>query len=67
MNLKQRPDKLFFMNACKLLNAREFSSISDQIDKLDPNWVTGFVDAEGCFSVMVEISKDFKSKSILWN
>lgn len=24
-------------------------------DKLDPNWVTGFVDAEGCFSVIIEI------------
>lgn len=31
-------------------------------DKLDPNWVTGFVDAEGCFSVIIEISKDLKRK-----
>lgn len=31
-------------------------------NKLDPNWVTGFVDAEGCFSVIIEISKDFKRK-----
>ena len=30
--------------------------------KLDPNWVTGFVDAEGCFSVIIEISKDLKRK-----
>lgn len=26
-------------------------------NKLDPNWVTGFVDAEGCFSVIIESSK----------
>jgi hypothetical protein len=29
-------------------------------NKLDPNWVTGFVDAEGCFSVIVEISEPLK-------
>ena len=48
----------FFINVCNLLK-REFSSISYQRDKLDPNWVTGFVDAEGCFSVMVEISTPY--------
>lgn len=31
-------------------------------NKLDPNWVTGFVDAEGCFSVIVEISEPLKWK-----
>lgn len=31
-------------------------------NKLDPNWVTGFVDAEGCFSVVIEISEIFKRK-----
>lgn len=30
--------------------------------KLDPDWVTGFTDAEGCFSVIIEISKEFKKK-----
>lgn len=29
---------------------------------LDPNWVTGFIDAEGCFSVIIEISKDLKRR-----
>ena len=29
-------------------------------NKLDPNWVTGFVDAEGCFSVIIEISEPLK-------
>jgi len=32
-------------------------------NKLDPNWVTGFVDAEGCFSVVIEISEIFRKKS----
>lgn len=31
-------------------------------DKLDPNWITGFVDAEGCFSVIIEVYDDFKWK-----
>jgi len=30
--------------------------------KLDPNWVTGFVDAEGCFSIIIEIPKTLKWK-----
>jgi len=25
-------------------------------NKINPNWITGFVDAEGCFSVIIEIS-----------
>jgi hypothetical protein len=29
---------------------------------LDPNWVTGFVDAEGCFSVIIQITEDSKWK-----
>jgi hypothetical protein len=28
--------------------------------KLDPNWVTGFVDAEGCFSVIIEVLNPLK-------
>jgi hypothetical protein len=28
--------------------------------KIDPMWVTGFVDAEGCFSIIVEISEALK-------
>lgn len=31
-------------------------------DKLDPNWVTGFVDAEGCFSVIIEVYENLKWK-----
>ena len=37
-------------------------SIDHHLHKLDPNWVTGFVDAEGCFSVIVEISENLKRK-----
>ena len=29
-------------------------------NKLDPNWVTGFTDAEGCFSVIIEITEPSK-------
>lgn|SRR5690554_1509862 len=29
-------------------------------DKLDPRWVTGFVDAEGCFSIIIDISEPLK-------
>ena len=32
-------------------------------NKLNPNWVTGFVDGEGCF--MVAISK-YKTNNIRW-
>jgi hypothetical protein len=31
-----------------------------QMDKLDPMWVTGFVDAEGCFSIIIEILEPLK-------
>lgn len=64
----EREDKLP-LNICKLFK-RKFStsrpSLRDSAptnvvlergikNKLDPNWVTGFVDAEGCFSVIIEI------------
>lgn len=42
--------------------AAHFGDNQDGEAKLDPNWVTGFVDAEGCFSVMIDISKDLKRK-----
>ena len=34
-------------------------SINHHVDKLDPNWVTGFVDAEGCFSIIIGIPNSF--------
>lgn len=59
--------KFNFINVCKRLK-KEYSTVSKR-NKLYPNWVTGFpnVDAEGCFCVIIEISKDLKSKSVLRN
>ena len=37
-------------------------SIDHHLHKLDPNWVTGFVDAEGCFSIIIEVSNPLKWK-----
>lgn len=53
-------DKFNLINVCKRLK-KEYSTVSKR-NKLDPNWVTGFVDAEGCFCVIIEISKDLKRK-----
>jgi hypothetical protein len=52
--------KLNIRNVYKVLKRK--LSIDHLENKLDPNWVTGFVDAEGCFSVIVEISEIFKRK-----
>jgi hypothetical protein len=30
-------------------------------NKLNPNWITGFVDGEGCFKVYLNKRKDRKS------
>ena len=35
---------------------------SSNLDKLDPNWVTGFCDAEGCFSVIIDTTNPDKGK-----
>lgn len=66
INIKLK--KIFFLSIIALLN-RSFTSwklnkntcvkrsLSQNIsDKIDPNWITGFVDAEGCFSVIIEKS-----------
>lgn len=39
---------MYFINKVFLKN------FSLNVDKLHPNWVTGFVDAEGCFSIVIE-------------
>lgn len=38
------------------------SSCKAAKDKLDPSWITGFVDAEGCFSVIIEVYEDLNWK-----
>jgi hypothetical protein len=40
-----------FINVSKVL--KKNISIYQFLHKLDPNWVTGFVDAEGCFSIII--------------
>lgn len=37
-------------------------SIGHNLYKLNPNWVTGFTDAEGCFSVIIDTSNSLKGK-----
>jgi len=66
--------KLNIINVYKLLERKLFInhlenkllerklSINHLENKLDPDWVTGFVDAEGCFSVIIEISEILKRK-----
>ena len=41
-----------FINIYKVLKRK--LSINHLEDKLDPHWVTGFVDAEGCFNVSIK-------------
>jgi hypothetical protein len=49
---------LNFMPVNKVL--KKNLSIDHHLHKLDPNWVTGFVDAVakggGCFSIIIEVS-----------
>jgi len=50
-------------NVNKVLK-QNFSINQDSLlyTKLDPNWVTGFVDAEGCFSIIIEIPDSLRWK-----
>lgn len=55
----------FFANRNKILRAlsNENSHNSKSFERvLDPCWVTGFVDAEGCFSVNISLRKDGRRK-----
>lgn len=38
----------------------KFACYSTNVDRIDPMWVTGFVDAEGCFSIIIEILEPLK-------
>ncbi len=46
------------------VNKRNKTNLShrDNLHKLDPNWVSGFVDAEGCFSIIIDLSSPLKWK-----
>ena len=52
-----RLNKLTFKKDLSLNHNNRYSTNGD---KLDPMWVTGFVDAEGCFSIIIEISEPLK-------
>lgn len=54
-----RLNKLTFKKDLSLNHNNRYSTNGD---KLDPMWVTGFVDAEGCFSIIIEISEPLKWK-----
>ena len=41
-------------------NIKMFSTSQKSQMKLDPNWITGFVDGEGCFSVLFQKSLTHK-------
>lgn len=52
-----------FMSVNKVLKKKKKNlSIDHHLHKLNPNWVTGFVDAEGCFSIIIEVSNPLKWK-----
>jgi len=45
-----------------LLGKRRLSGVSQSLClKLDPHWVTGFIDGEGSFIVSIEKSLDYKT------
>ena len=66
--------KYFNFGSPKLINVRLSKTLKTHLplnlnvsyhtknDKLDPLWVSGFVDAEGCFSIIIEISEPLKWK-----
>jgi hypothetical protein len=44
---------------------RFFSSNTKIFNKIDPNWITGFCDAEGCFSVIITRRSNLNWRSIV--
>jgi len=54
IKLKRIIKKNFTINHKNLKN--------NEINKLNPMWITGFTDAEGCFSIIIEIKDPLKWK-----
>lgn len=52
-----RLNKLTFKRGARDLSINQNNGYTTNGDKLDPMWVTGFVDAEGCFSIIIEITE----------
>jgi hypothetical protein len=56
-------EKRFMLVFKKLINVRlNKRGYSTNGDKLDPLWVTGFADAESCFSIIIEVPGPLKWK-----
>jgi hypothetical protein len=47
-------------------NQQETSEVGSSTSKLDPNWVVGFVDGEGCFSVSIHRNPRFARRTFGW-
>ena len=69
LHIKFVSSNLIYVRLNKLLKKYFFHVAQNQnkgyntnADKLDPMWITGFVDAEGCFSIIIEISEPLKWK-----
>ena len=43
------------LNNLSIKNNKYSTNTVNNNSKIDPNWISGFVDAEGCFSVIIEI------------
>jgi hypothetical protein len=55
LNIKSNSGKLYFSSNSDLdkdLNFNELQCVA-QGENLDPNWITGFSDAESCFSIII--------------
>ena len=53
---------LNFINVSRNILLKKDLSMYRFENKLSPQWLTGFVDAEGCFSIIIEISESSKWK-----
>jgi len=41
-------------------SSKAIDNNSENISQLNPNWITGFTDAEGCFSIGISIKDSLK-------
>nr|YP_009690280.1 LAGLIDADG homing endonuclease [Fomitiporia mediterranea]QEG57060.1 LAGLIDADG homing endonuclease [Fomitiporia mediterranea] len=58
INLSLNSLKLILNNKLNILSIKNNKYSTKPVNnnsKIDPNWISGFVDAEGCFSVIIEI------------
>jgi hypothetical protein len=55
-------DKNYSIYSNISINKTLRKNLTSSLDKLDPNWVTGFCDAEGCFSVIIDTTNPSKGR-----